>query len=82
MIYEQITLNTPYMSGNQFLNFFLLAIVELPGSVLAGFMIGRLGRRWTPVIFGMLMAVSCLVAGILAPFKMSILVIACIIIAK
>ncbi|MCL4123911.1 UNVERIFIED_CONTAM: hypothetical protein GTU68_054981, partial [Idotea baltica] len=47
MVYYGITYNTSNVSGNEFLNFFYLAIVELPGDFLAIFVAEIFGRRFS-----------------------------------
>lgn len=43
--YNAINLNTFSLSGNQFLNYFLLSIIEIPASVLAFYVMEtRLGK--------------------------------------
>ena len=54
-----IMLVTHKIPGNQFLNFFILGIIELPSSYLGGFLADRIGRRWTQVTFFFLCATSC-----------------------
>ena len=62
-VYSGVTINSPYMPGNQFVNFFILAIVEIPASLLGGYLMQSLGRRWTPVIFLVLSTITCLIAA-------------------
>src|SRR5688572_15250279 len=63
MLYSGITLNTPNLAGDQFFNFFLLALIEFPSSFLAGWLVGSLGRRWTLVLAYLLSAVACITAA-------------------
>ena len=62
-VYSGVTINSPYMPGNQFVNFFILAVVELPANLLGGYLMQGLGRRWTPVIFLALSTVTCFIAA-------------------
>jgi len=39
------------LSGNEFINSFLLAIIQLPAAWLGDVLAGRTGRRWTQVFF-------------------------------
>ena len=56
-------LNSGSFAGNQFINFSLVALTELPASFLGQFSIDRLGRRWSNVgcmVGNMLMQASFL----------------------
>lgn len=65
LIYEGITLNTPNVGGiDQFLNFFILSIIEVPSSMLGGYLLDKVGRRWTQVVFFLLCAIFCLIGSI------------------
>lgn len=59
LVYYGITLNTTNMPGNQFVNFFLLSIIELPSGWCGGILADKLGRRWTQVIFFLGCTISC-----------------------
>ncbi|CAL8072337.1 unnamed protein product [Orchesella dallaii] len=59
VVYYGITLNTTNMPGNQFVNFFLLSIIELPSGWAGGVLADKLGRRWTQVIFFLACMMSC-----------------------
>ncbi|CAG7696957.1 unnamed protein product [Allacma fusca] len=64
LVYYGITLNTTQMAGNQFVNFFILSIIELPSGYLGGVLADKLGRRWTQVVFFLGCALSCFAAGL------------------
>ena len=64
LIYYAITVNTPQMGGNPFLNFFILSVIEIPASYLGGYLVDRYGRRWVPVLFFLLCALACVGAGV------------------
>ncbi|CAG7726486.1 unnamed protein product [Allacma fusca] len=64
LIYSGLTLNTTSMSGNQFLNYFYLGIVELPAGWLGGFVAEKFGRRWTQALFFLLCSIAFSVASI------------------
>ncbi|MPC85994.1 Carcinine transporter [Portunus trituberculatus] len=53
------------VSGNEFLNFFLLSIVELPSNLLGWFSAQNLGRRWTAAGAAMLAAVCAFITAFL-----------------
>lgn len=49
--YYGLTIHSMSLYGNEFVNFFLVAIIELPTYFLAWWMLeSRLGRRWTNVL--------------------------------
>ncbi|CAG7837136.1 unnamed protein product [Allacma fusca] len=64
LIYYGLTLNTTSMSGNQFFNYFLLGIVELPAGWLGGVLVNKSGRRWTQAFFFILCALGFVIAAI------------------
>ena len=68
VIYQSITLHALNLFGNQFLNFFILAIIEIPAGV-GGMLCNRWGRRWTQVIFYMMCFLFSVGAGAAAEFK-------------
>jgi len=43
-------LNVENLAGNQFINFALVGLTELPSSFIGEFFMNRFGRRWTQVI--------------------------------
>lgn len=48
MTYNGLHLNTLSLAGNQFLNFFLLTVIEIPACLVALYLMEtRLGRRWS-----------------------------------
>ena len=53
-------LNSGNLAGNQFVNFSLLALTEMPACFLGQFFVDRLGRRWSHVmchtVFTLMMA--------------------------
>ncbi|PSN43699.1 Solute carrier family 22 member 1 [Blattella germanica] len=58
-----MVLNVAGMSGNPFLNFFLQAIVELPGFLIGRFACDRIGRRWseaTAFLIAAIFQVACI----------------------
>ena len=46
-VYYQLVINIGNMGGNLFLNFFLIALVEGPGSAMGFVLANKFGRRWT-----------------------------------
>lgn len=71
MIYYVITLNISNLSGNQFANFFYLAMIEVPAGYLGGVMCEKVGRRWTQVVVFVLSMVSSLLAAVAVEFPLS-----------
>ena len=59
-MYYGLMLSFTDMSGNLFLNFFLLSAVELPSNVLALYVCNRFGRRPTQLVFFGLSAAAML----------------------
>lgn len=70
------------MAGNPFLNFFILSAIELPAGWICGFMVEKIGRRWTQTIFLFLCVIGFLVAGFATFYNMAILVMVFLSIAK
>ena len=76
LIYYGVTLNSSNLGGNQFVNFFILAVIEVPAGYLGGVFADKIGRRWTQVIFFFFCGVSSFGAGIGAVYPhMSIAVV-------
>ena len=48
-LYYSGQLNVENLAGNQFVNFALVGLTELPSVVIGEFLINRLGRRWSQV---------------------------------
>lgn len=61
-----MSINVTNMSGNEFVNFFLLGLVEFPACVIAWWAMEKLGRRWMNVLFQCMVSASC-IAFCLAP---------------
>lgn len=61
LFYYGLAYNMSNLSGNEFLNFFLLGIVELPSNLLGWWGSQTLGRRWTAAGASMLAALGALV---------------------
>uniref|UniRef100_V5HJW2 Putative organic cation transporter 1-like protein n=2 Tax=Ixodes ricinus TaxID=34613 RepID=V5HJW2_IXORI len=64
--YGGLHINVENLSGNQFLNFFYLALVEIPANLAGWWCMDYFGRRWTCVFFHLLSAASC-IAPVIAP---------------
>ncbi|XP_042237110.1 solute carrier family 22 member 7-like isoform X2 [Homarus americanus] len=61
LFYYGLTYNISNLSGNEFINFFLLAITELPSNLLGWWMSDFLGRRWTTAGCSLLAAITALI---------------------
>ncbi|KAM7307621.1 hypothetical protein ISCGN_011257 [Ixodes scapularis] len=57
--YYGLHINVSNMSGNEFLNFFLLGLVEFPASFAAWWTMEHYGRRWTNVGYQLLVSMAC-----------------------
>ncbi|OXA51603.1 organic cation transporter 1 [Folsomia candida] len=68
VVYYGITLNTTQMSGNQFVNFFMLSIIELPSGMCGAYLVDRVGRRWTQVIFFCGCTLACAASAAIVQF--------------
>nr|XP_053650583.1 carcinine transporter-like [Cherax quadricarinatus] len=65
LFYYGLAYNTVNLSGNEFLNFFLLSVVELPSTMLGWWAAQFLGRRWTGALSILLAAIFSLANAIL-----------------
>ncbi|KAK8720108.1 hypothetical protein OTU49_013570, partial [Cherax quadricarinatus] len=65
LFYYGLAYNTTNLSGNEFLNFFLLSVVELPSTMLGWWAAEFLGRRWTGALSILLAAIFSLANAIL-----------------
>ncbi|CAG7817265.1 unnamed protein product, partial [Allacma fusca] len=63
-MYGGLLLNVTNMAGNEFLNYFLLAIIELPVGYVAAYLANRFGRRWTKTFLFLLTAIIFSIASI------------------
>ncbi|XP_064112316.1 carcinine transporter-like [Macrobrachium nipponense] len=63
LFYYGLAYNTTNLSGNEFLNFFLLGITELPSNILAWLGADFIGRRWTESGCSFLAAIFALAAA-------------------
>lgn len=75
LLYYGVTLNTTHMAGNKFINYFILALIELPGGWLAGKLVEITGRRWTQAGFFLLCTTSCLICAVAVMYPNSTYVV-------
>lgn len=57
------------LAGNQFVNFALVGLTELPSVFVGEFFIARIGRRWSQVGFQILTSITYAVIVILLKFE-------------
>jgi cyanate permease len=70
------------MAGNEFLNFFILSIIELPTGFLGGYLVERTGRRWTQVVFFTFCMLGFTIAAVGVFLSSAILIIIAVVISK
>ncbi|XP_070395848.1 organic cation transporter 1-like isoform X2 [Dermacentor albipictus] len=76
--YSGLHINVTHLSGNEFLNFLYLALVEFPANAIGWWSMNRYGRRWTNVFFVLLTATACW-AAVIAPTSGTVHVISSIV---
>lgn len=59
-VYYGLSLNSTNLSGNKFLNFALVCLIEIPGYSLAWICMNKIGRRWSLAASLLLCGVTCL----------------------
>ena len=59
-------MNVENMAGNQYVNFALVGLSEMPSVFIGEFMMNRIGRRWSQTIC---MALTTLLFGLCAPLS-------------
>jgi hypothetical protein len=70
LAYAGLTLNTLNFHGSEFLNYFLLALVDIPALFIGWYLIeGRLGRRWTNSLFLMICGISLCIPTLIDPSR-------------
>ncbi|EAA00192.3 AGAP012383-PA, partial [Anopheles gambiae str. PEST] len=71
MVYFGLSLNSVSLSGNKYLNFILVSLIELPGFFLMQLILDRVGRKktlfTTLVLSGLFCIISVFIADIDAP---------------
>lgn len=75
LLYYGVTLNTTKMAGNKFINYFVLALIELPGGWFAGKLVETTGRRWTQAGFFLMCTLSCLICAVAVSYPNSAIVV-------
>uniref|UniRef100_A0A182PKB6 Major facilitator superfamily (MFS) profile domain-containing protein n=1 Tax=Anopheles epiroticus TaxID=199890 RepID=A0A182PKB6_9DIPT len=71
MVYFGLSLNSVSLSGNKYLNFILVSLIELPGFFLMQLILDRVGRKktlfTTLILGGLFCIISVFIAGVDAP---------------
>lgn len=75
VLYYSVTLSSTKMAGNKFFNYFLLALMDLPGGWVAGKLVEITGRRWTQTGFFLMCVLSCIVCAVAVTFQNSMIVV-------
>ncbi|XP_077987759.1 organic cation transporter protein-like isoform X2 [Glandiceps talaboti] len=60
MVYYGVSLNTSSLAGNEYLNFFLAGMVEIPATLASIFLVDRYGRTITLSLFCILSGIGCI----------------------
>ena len=79
LMYNASLLNSGSFAGNQYINFSLMSLTELPASFVGQFMCNRFGRRWSNVacmLGSMLMQAGIMVAIVTEDGSMGVAVTA------
>ncbi|XP_067661286.1 solute carrier family 22 member 15-like [Haliotis asinina] len=50
-VYYGISFGVGHLTGNLYLNMFLVAVIDIPGKLVVFFLSNKIGRRWTAFIF-------------------------------
>lgn len=79
--YYGLHINVTNMSGNEFLNFFLLGLVELPASVVGWWTMEYFGRRWSNVALQLLVSIAC-IASCFIPVEAAVACVTASLVAK
>uniref|UniRef100_A0A2L2YNP7 Organic cation transporter 1 n=1 Tax=Parasteatoda tepidariorum TaxID=114398 RepID=A0A2L2YNP7_PARTP len=68
MAYYGLQINVANLAGNEFVNFFLLSLVEAPGYITCWVFMDKFGRRWCAVVGFLLIGFSCMIPLIDLPY--------------
>lgn len=79
--YYGMSINVTNMSGNEFVNFFFLGLVEFPACVISWWAMEKMGRRWMSVFFQLMVSASC-VAFCLVPKEAAVTGVVLVMLAK
>jgi len=74
LAYAGLALNTLNFHGSEFLNYFLIALADIPALFLGWYLIeGRLGRRWTNTLFLIICGVSLCIPILIDPSRKALI---------
>lgn len=62
-VYYGLSLNSVSLSGNKYLNFILVCLVEIPGYTVAWIAMNKIGRRWSLAGSLLLCGITCILSG-------------------
>ncbi|XP_061184252.1 solute carrier family 22 member 4-like [Saccostrea echinata] len=66
--YYGISFGVDKLSGSLYINIFVLSCLEIPGDFLAWYIMKKIGRRWSYMLFSLLSAVGCIAVGLAKNF--------------
>lgn len=69
LVFYGLSLNSTNLSGNKYMNFALVCLVEIPGYSLAWVMLNKFGRRLSLTGSLLLCAVTCVAGGYVAKYN-------------
>lgn len=62
-VFYGLSLNSTSLSGNKYVNFILVCLVEIPGYTLSWFTMNKIGRRWSLAGSLLLCSFTCFAGG-------------------
>lgn len=65
-VFYGLSLNSTSFSGNKYLNFILVCLVEIPGYTLSWITMNKIGRRWSLAGSLLLCAFTCMAGGFIS----------------
>lgn len=65
-VYYGLSLNSTFLSGNKYINFALVCLVEIPGYTLSWVAMNKIGRRWSMSISLLLCSLTCVAGGFIS----------------
>lgn len=68
-VFYGLSLNSTSLSGNKYVNFILVCLVEIPGYTLSWFTMNWIGRRWSLAGSLLLCAFTCACGGFISHGK-------------
>lgn len=66
-VFYGLSLNATSLSGNKYINFILVCLVEIPGYTLSWIAMNKIGRRWAIAGSYLLCSFSCTAGGFVPP---------------